>query len=476
MPPIICKTMAEAVADIPDGAMILTPGFGGTGGPINLITALYYQGATNLVAVSNGGGQASIDPRVKTLGDLIEEGRVRKLISSFTAATHPSRVSKTEQMIRDGQMEAELVPQGTLAERIRCGGAGIPAFFTPAGVGTLLAEGKEHREFNGRAYTLEHAIRPDYAFVRAWKADTAGNLIFRHAARNYNPIAAMAGIHTIVEVEEIVPVGTIAPDEIHTPGIVVERMVLIPADGVFRMGRPASAEANPEKPSAEPKRKITRAEMAAVMAQRFESGWLVNLGIGIPTLASNYVDPSRDIVFTSENGVIGYSGLAGPDEIDPDVVNAGGQPVTLVPGASFVNHADSFALIRSGRINVTALGAYECAVDGSFANWRLSNAPYDNLGGIGGAMDLVARAQQIWLAMEHTTRDGAPRLLEHCTLPVTSPHNVRLVVTDIAVMSIRDGKYILEETAPGYTPEEIIALTGAPVEVSPNVRTISVTV
>ena len=476
MAPVICTTMAEAVAGIPDGATIVIPGFGGTGGPINLVTALYYQGAKDLTAVSNGAGTASTDPRVKTLGDIIEAGRVRKVIASFTASTHPSRISKPEQMIRDGVMEAELVPQGTLAERIRSGGAGIPAFFTPAGVGTLLAEGKEHREFGGRMYTLEHAIVPDYALVRAWKADTAGNLVFRHAGRNYNPIAAMAARHTIVEVEEpIVPVGTLAPDEIHTPGVCVERLIQIPPDGVIRLERPAVATAAPE--AAEPgtgKRRLTREEMAAVIAQRLQPGWLVNLGIGIPTLASNFVQPDAGVIFTSENGVIGYSRLASAEETDPDVVNAGGQPVTLIPGATFVHHADSFGLIRSGRIDVTVLGSYECAADGSFANWRLSNAPYDNLGGIGGAMDLVARAQQIWLAMEHTTREGKPRLLDRCTLPVTSPRGVTLVVTDIAVIAVRDGRFVLEEHAPGYTPEEIAALTGAPLEISPTVHVVAV--
>ncbi|MDA0301318.1 MAG: 3-oxoacid CoA-transferase [Chloroflexi bacterium] len=473
--PTICASMAEAVEDIPDGATIMIPGFGGTGAPLNLVTALYHQGAKDLVAVSNGAGSAG-DARVKGLGDLIEAGRVRKIISSFTASTHPSRASKPEQMIREGLVEAELVPQGTLAERIRAGGAGIPAFYTPAGVGTLLAEGKEHREFGGQMYTLEHAIRPDYALIRAWKADTAGNLVFRHAGRNYNPIAAMAATHTIVEVEEpIVPAGTLPPDQIHTPGVVVERLVQIGPDDVLRLDRPAVAVSAPERAEAGTgKRRLTREDMAAVIAQRLQSGWLVNLGIGIPTLASNFVQQDRGVVFTSENGVIGYSGLAGPDEADPDVVNAGGQPVMLVPGATFVHHADSFGLIRSGRIDVTVLGSYEAAADGSFANWRLNNAPYDHLGGIGGAMDLVARAKQIWLAMEHTTRDGQPRLLDRCTLPVTSPRGVTLIVTDIAVIAVRNGRFVLEETAPGYAPEEIAALTGAPLEVSPAVREVRV--
>jgi 3-oxoacid CoA-transferase len=476
--PRVFETMAEAVADIPDGITLIVPGFGGTGMPWNLLTALYHQGAKGMTVVANGVGGSSADARAKGVGDLVEEGRVKKVISSFTAATHPSRLSIPEQMVKDGRLEAELVPQGTLAERIRAGGAGIPAFYTPAGVDTLLSEGKEHREFNGKTYVLERAIFADYAFIRAWKADTAGNLVFRHAARNYNPIASMAARHTIVEVEEpIVPAGTLSPDEIHTPGIYIERIVPIQPHGMLRIERAQPAAAPPAHAAAAPtegKRRLTREEMAATIGRRLEPGWLVNLGIGIPTLASNHVKAEDDVTFTSENGVIGYSRLAEAGEGDHDIVNAGGQQVTLVPGASFVHHADSFSLVRSGRLDVTVLGAYEAARDGSFANWRLSNAPFDQLGGIGGAMDLVASAKQIWLAMEHTTREGGPRLLERCTLPVTAARGVTLIVTDIAVIAVRDGRFILEEHAPGYTAEEIASLTGAPLEVSPGLKQVAV--
>ncbi|MDA1240246.1 MAG: 3-oxoacid CoA-transferase [Chloroflexi bacterium] len=472
--PKICATMAEAVADIPDGITLLVPGFG-VGTPLNLLTALYHQGAKGMTLVQNGQGNASTDARVRNSGNLIEDGRVKKVIASFTAATHPSRVSKTEQMVRDGLLDVELVPQGTVAERIRAGGAGIPAFYTPAGVGTLLSEGKEHREFNGRSYVLEEGIVADYAFIHAWKADTAGNLIYRHGARNYNPIAAMAGRHTIVEVEEpIVEAGMLEPDEFHTPGIYVARMVQIPPDGILRPIRPpAPAVEAREEHAGGGKRRLNREQMAAAIGRHFRAGSTVNLGIGIPTLASGYTRDEDDITFTSENGVIGYGRIATPEEADPDVWNAGGQQVTLRPGASFVNHADSFALIRGGNLDVTVLGAYEAAADGSFANWRLSDAPFDNLGGIGGAMDLVASAKEIWLAMEHTTRDGKPRLLQTCTLPVTSPGGVTLIVTDLAVIAVRAGQFILEEYAPGYTPEEIAAVTGAPLQVSPTVKEIA---
>lgn len=478
--PRVLESFEEAVAAVPDGSSVIIPGFGATGVPWNLTTALFHQGASGLTCIANSVGTVSADPRAKGLAELVDAGRVRKVIASFTASTRPSRVSIPEQLVREGKMEAELVPQGTLAERIRAGGAGVPAFYTPAGVDTLLSEGKEHREFNGRTYVLEQAIFADYALIRAWKADTAGNLVFRHAGRNYNPIAAMAARHVLVEVEEpILPAGSLSPDEVHTPGIYVEALVPIRPHGMLRTERvqqapaPAAAAEASDGASAG-KRRLSREQMAAVIAQRLQPGWLVNLGIGIPTLASNHVTADRDVTFSSENGVIGYSRLAGPGEGDPDIVNAGGQQVTLVPGAAFVHHADSFGLIRGGRIDVTVLGAYEAASDGSFANWRLSNAPFDNLGGIGGAMDLTSSAKQIWLAMEHTTRDGAPRLLERCTLPVTAARGVTLIVTDIAVIVVRDGRFILEEHAPGYSAAEIAALTGAPLEISPALREVRV--
>ena len=227
----IFQTFDEVVADIPDGSTIMLPGFGGVGSPQNLIAALHRQGAKQLTGVSNGHG--GIDGRVD-VGTLIEAGQVKKMICAFTAPTHPSRVTPFARLLESGDIEAELVPQGTLAERIRCAGSGIGGFFTPTSVGTELAEGKEHREINGRTYVLEYPLPADFAFIRAWKADTFGNLQFRMAQRNFNPIMAMAARITIVELEnEVVPVGELDPDQIHTSGIYVDRVVTIPADGIW---------------------------------------------------------------------------------------------------------------------------------------------------------------------------------------------------------------------------------------------------
>jgi 3-oxoacid CoA-transferase A subunit len=227
----IYPTFDAAVADIPDGAVFMSPGFGGVGVPRNLLAALHRQGAKSLTGISNNGGTK--DDKVD-VGTLIAAGQVKKMYCAFTAATHPSQVTPFVQMYNEGKIDAEVLPQGTLAERVRAAAAGIGAFYTPASVGTELAEGKEHREINGRTYVLEYPLHADYAFIRAWKADAFGNLQFRLAQRNFNPIMAMAARITIVEVEnDIVPIGELDPDHIHVPGVYVDRMVRIPPDGIW---------------------------------------------------------------------------------------------------------------------------------------------------------------------------------------------------------------------------------------------------
>jgi len=216
----------EAVADIQDGSIFMSGGFGNIGVPRNLLAALLRLGAKELTGISNNHGSLG---DVMDVGKLVDNGQIRKMICAFTAAPHPSRAATFEKLHEAGEVEAELVPQGTLVERMRAAGAGIGAFYTPTGVGTETAEGKEHRQFDGRTYVLETPLHADYALVRAYRADTFGNLQFRRSQRNFNPIMAMAGKITIAEVEEdILELGQMDPDAIHTPGIVVDRVVKIP--------------------------------------------------------------------------------------------------------------------------------------------------------------------------------------------------------------------------------------------------------
>jgi 3-oxoacid CoA-transferase subunit A len=204
----------EAIAGIADGMTVMFGGFGLCGIPENAIAAIRETGVTNLTCISNNAGVDGFG-----LSLLLETRQVKKMISSYVGEN-----DEFERQMLSGELEVELIPQGTLAERCRATGAGIPAFFTPAGYGTEVAEGKEVRIFNGKPHILEHAFDAQYAFVKAWKGDEAGNLIFKGTARNFNPMMAMAGKITVAEVEELVPAGELDPNQIHTPGIFVQRI------------------------------------------------------------------------------------------------------------------------------------------------------------------------------------------------------------------------------------------------------------
>ena len=213
----VYSSAKDALQDVvQDGQTLAVGGFGLCGIPENLITALKQTGVKNLTCISNNAGVDGFG-----LGLLLESKQIKKMIASYVVEN-----KEFERQFLSGELEVELTPQGTLAEKLRAGGAGIPAFFTATGVGTLIAEGKEEREFNGKPYILENSLTADIALVKAYKADTAGNLIFRKTAQNFNPVCAMAGKVCIVEVEEIVEIGALDPDQIHLPGIYVNRIVL----------------------------------------------------------------------------------------------------------------------------------------------------------------------------------------------------------------------------------------------------------
>src|ERR1700730_4571620 len=211
----VVASAEEAIQDAFDGATIMVGGFGLCGNPENLIRALVHKGVKNLTTISNNAGVDGFG-----VGLLLANGQIRRHIGTYVGEN-----KLLEQMVLNGTVELDLVPQGTFSERIRAGGAGIPAFFTPTGVGTVVAEGKEAREFDGRNYIMEHALKADFAFVKAWKGDKWGNLVYRKTARNFNPMMATAARVTIAEVEHLVEVGDLAPDSIETPSVYVKRIL-----------------------------------------------------------------------------------------------------------------------------------------------------------------------------------------------------------------------------------------------------------
>ncbi|MEO5602501.1 MAG: CoA transferase subunit A [Cyclobacteriaceae bacterium] len=210
----VVKNAEDAIRDIPENAILMLGGFGLCGIPENCINALLKKGVKGLTFISNNAGVDDFG-----IGRLLKTRQVKKMISSYVGEN-----AEFERQLLSGELEVELIPQGTLAERIRAGGSGIPAFFTPAGYGTEVADGKEVREFHGKKYLLEHWLRADFAIVKAWKGDTSGNLMYKGTARNFNPMMAAAGKITIAEVEELVSPGTLDPNHIHTPGIYVQRI------------------------------------------------------------------------------------------------------------------------------------------------------------------------------------------------------------------------------------------------------------
>ncbi len=217
-------------------------------------------------------------------------------------------------------------------------------------------------------------------------------------------------------------------------------------------------------------KRLNRDQIAKRVAAELQDGWLVNLGLGIPTLAVNYIPEGRDVLFHSENGIIGMGPRPDDADVDVDLMSAGKGAVTLVPGAAFVHHADSFAVARGGRLDAAILGAYQVADNGDFANWRLPNK---HVGGIGGAMDIAVGAQRVFITMSQTDKDGTPKLVEKLTYPLTTRGCVTKVFTDMAVISISPEGFVLDEVAPGFTPGDIVERMAATLHVPGTVGTVA---
>lgn len=462
----VAASAAVAVADIPDGAHLLLGGFGVIQSwPISLITALHDRGVRDLTIICNTPGVGPTSPQI-----LAQNHQIKKLIASFAA--YPTRPTPVEAAIKSGEIALELVPQGTLVERVRAGGAGLPAFYTPTGVGTDAAKGKEERVFNGRRYILETALQADFALLRAATADRYGNVVYRRGSRNFNPLFATGAKTTVVEVDRIVEPGGIDPEAVVTPHIFVDRVVQnehpLDLQAIRELSRRYGKQWRLEaREAAGGPQGLPPELMARKAALLLHPGEYVNLGLGIPTLVSNFIDPERNITLHSENGMLGFGPLVDTDTADVDLYNASGQLVSQLPGASYFHSCDAFAMARSGRVSTVILGGFQVSENGDLANW---NVPHTGVGGIGGAMDLAAGSARILVVMFHLTRDGEPKLLRECTYPLTAMRCVSTVVTDLAVLDIDADGFVLRELAPGVKVDEVRSATAAPLRVPDGVR------
>lgn len=428
-------SLQEAVAMVKDGDTLLQGGFGMTGNPVHLMHALAETKTKNLTFIGNNVGEAGIGG-----GRLLRNGQLKKMIGSFFTS-NPEAVKAAQ----DGVVEYELLPQGTLAEAIRAGGAGIGGFFTPTSAGTELAKGRETKILNEVEQVFIPGIRGNVAFIRAWKADTAGNLQYRMTEQNFNRAMATAADLVIAEVEEIVPVGEISPESIHTPGSYVDFLVKATLT-LDDLG--SSATVSSSKKVSE-----TRLNMAKRALKELKKGDVVNLGIGIPTLVADLISGDEGIILHTENGMLGV----GPAPVDGGgamdyPVNAGKVPVTALNGSSYFDSADSFAMIRGKHVDVAIMGGLQVDEAANLANWAVPGQP---LLGVGGAMDLASGAKKLIITMMHNEKNGDAKIVPLCDLPLTALKAVDMVITDKAVFEFIDGKLILTEVMPGATLEEV---------------------
>lgn len=434
-------TAAEAAALVPDGAAIMVGGFGMTGNPVHLVHALAEREIKNLTIISNNVGEPGLGG-----GRLLRQGKLARAIGSYFTSNR-----EAVQAVLDKKMVVELLPQGTMAEAIRAGGAGIGGFYTPTAAGTVLAEDQETKVINGIEHVFVPALRADVAFIRAHRADTAGNLVYRMTERNFNPLMATAADLVIVEAEEIVPVGELSPDEIVTQGIYVDYLVQASLT-LEDLGSSASVDDEGKGPN------DARLHMARRAFAELKRGDVVNLGVGIPTLVANLISPEDGIILHTENGLLGVGPAPEQGGAMEYPVNASKQPVTALPGASYFDSATSFAMIRGGHVDVAIMGGLQVDEAGNLANWAVPGKP---LLGVGGAMDLASGAKRLIITMTHTSRDGAPKIVPQATLPLTARQAVNVIITDLAVFNFIDGQLTLTQLMPGATLDQVRASTSA---------------
>lgn len=478
----IYNDATEAIADVQSEATILCGGFGLCGIPENLFQALSDRmSVRNLTIVSNNAGVNDFG-----VGLLLRQNQVKRMISSYVGEN-----KLFESQYLNGELELEFVPQGTLAEKVRAGGAGIPLFYTPTGYNTVVHLGGAPIKYDGQGnvamssqpkptishkgknYVLEEAIRGDFAFVKAYKADKAGNLIFRMSARNFNAAMCKAAKTCIVEVEEIVETGQLDPDHIHVPGVYVDRLIQGKSYVKRIENRTTQENMMPKDAASKKPAQLVREKIAKRAARELKNGMHVNLGIGIPVLTTNFLPSDVKVSFQSENGLMNMGPYPPDSEVDPDLINAAKETVSILPGASFFSSDESFAIIRGGHLDVTILGGMQVSAKGDLANWMV---PGKLVKGFGGAADLAAAhvsGTRVIVVMEHCSKDGKSKIVEQCDLPLTGSNCVDMIITEKAVFRFIPNKGLtLTEIYDGVSLDEVKQSTACQFAIDENLTTI----
>ena len=471
----VYSSSTSAISDISSGSSLIIGGFGLCGIPENLIRALHQTSTQDLTLYTTLSGTPDLGP-----GMLITKKMIKILNTSYIGA-HP----EAERQYFNGEIELNLMPMGSLVEQFRAGSCGLLGFYTKTGVDTIVEHGgfpskfslggktiektstpKESKLENGQKYVFEKAITADFALIKAWKADSLGNLIFRKTARNSNADIPGSARVTIAEVEEIVPVGSLDPDQIHVPGIlvdrvvqgerferVIERLTLRKQGGIQMPGTPEQIR--------------VRELIARRAGKEIKDGMYLNLGIGIPTLVANYITPGIDIVVQGENGVLGIGPYPEQGLQDADLTNAGKESITLATGAAIFSSSTSFGIIRGGHLDLTFLGGLQVSERGDLASWIV---PGKLVRGIGGSMDLVSsKKTKCIVCMEHTAK-GSMKVLNECSLPLTGKNIVDLLITDFGVFEFREGEMNIIEIAEGVTVEQIIKNSTAKIRAASDLK------
>lgn len=436
----VVRSAAHAVENIKDGSTICLAGFYGLGMPTDIIQAILEKGVKDLTIVAGSTVHA---------GELVTHNRVKKFIVTLPKSrigTHiTAAVAQATLQYQNGEVEIEIVPQATLIERVRASAAGVEAFYTTVGVGTELCAGKEVREIDGKTCVLEHPIKPDVAIARGDIADRWGNVCYQGFYGFAHDIL-MAANFSIVQADNIVPLGKLQPNQIRTPGIFVD--CVVPSKVSSQHGPRVKHDSTDQKMGDAIGRRI---------ANDIPDASVVELGFGLPWLCLNHLQQDKEIMIHSE-GILGVGAEVDDQDADSYWRGADGRTISLKPGASTCSFGDSFNMISSGRIDYALLGAFQVGANGDFAGWKSLDP--DRLPAVGASMELAQKSKNLWIVMKHLDNQGRSKILPECTYPVTAKSVVKRIYTDLATLEVTTQGLRVLDIVGAMSHNELEKLTG----------------